>query len=66
MQRRVKAGEQRHGERWRETKGERKAFYWSVLLVVCLCRVQTDTEEKEDGELEIQEGDVEGQRRKCL
>ena len=33
MQRRVKAGEQRHGEMERD-KRERKDFYWSVLLLV--------------------------------
>ena len=46
MQRRVKVGEQRYGERWRETKGERKAFYWSVSLLVSVAVEYRQTQKK--------------------
>ena len=46
MQRRVKAGEERCGERWRETKGERKAFYWFASLLVSVSVEYRQTQKK--------------------
>jgi len=54
MQRRVKAGEQRHGERQKKKeKRRKKAFYWSVSLLVSLSVEHRQTQKKKDGEPEI-------------